>query len=164
MPRTIALVALALFVSACNGEDGDTDDTDAGPDLEAALADLTAAMDGYETWNQSANWQGIQPSVPGNHEAPYAQIWWNQAAYDTLVAAEGGDMPVGAVSAKVNYQDEEGTSPTYLFGMQKTDDGWFFALYEADGSDVVLYSFEDGVSNCYNCHLEGQDFVMAEEF
>lgn len=160
MPR-IAALALPLLLSACSDK---ADDSAAGNDDEQLAADLWAAIDGYQSWNQTADWTGIQPSADGTH-GPYVQIWINSTANDTVVSAAGGDMADGAILVKEGYSDETGATVSGLTVMQKiagyNDAGgdWFWAKFTADSGAVETAGI---VSGCEGCHAAGQDYVRFE--
>jgi hypothetical protein len=156
------LAALLLPLTACSDKGGDS--AASGDDDEQIAADLWAAMDGYEGWNQTADWTGIQPSEDGTHGA-FVQIWFNDPASDTLMAAAGGEMQDGAILVKEGYADETGSEVSGLTAMQKLDGydeaggDWFWAKFTPGTGAVETAGV---VSGCAGCHSSGQDSVRFE--
>jgi len=161
------LIAALAALTAC-GNKGEDSGGDGGNELSAedqAYADaLWASMSGYDTWAQSGEWVGVQPSLDGTH-GDYVQIWINAAGEATLTAASGGDMAEGTIIAKEGYTDEAGADLRFIAVMQKitgydADNGdWFYAVYNADGS--VVNAGQNAVGQCVACHSSGQDSVRA---
>lgn len=155
----LLLLPLAL---AC----GDKDDTGAD-DTGAVDADLATAQQiwteivGYDGWNQTAEWTGVQESADGTHGS-HVQIWLNDDAYDVIAAGAGGELPDGSILVKEGYSDSSGATVNAVTVMKKiagydAEHGdWFWVNYDLDGS-VNLYG---QVSGCYGCHSSGQDFVL----
>jgi len=158
----VGFLALGVAGVACTdkSEDEDTSDSGdtAGPGYdEARLAATEAAITGYESWSQTANWTGVLPSEDNTHGA-YVQIWFNPESFSTISAGAGGDMPVGATVVKRGYDDAAGTGLRNLTVMHKDDQGWFWASWN-NNSELLLAGEPDF---CVNCHAAGQDSVRAE--
>ena len=152
----------SLFILACaTGSDGGADtanlsDTGLSAEVQAWLDETEAALEGYEDWDQLADWTGIQASESVHGD--YAQIWLSADAIATIDAAAGEDMPVGALIAKQAYNDAEGTDERNLTVMHKVDAdyGWFWASWTAEGD----LADAGQPSSCTGCHASGQDSVM----
>lgn len=141
------LILLSLACSTGAAPGGDTGDT---------LAELDAELEGYESWGQLADWEGVVPSDDGTHGS-HVEIWLNDAAMDTIDAAAGDDMPDGAILAKQGYNDADGTDLGNLTVMYKTGGEWFWASWAADGS----LNMAGDLSGCTGCHSSGQDMVRV---
>jgi hypothetical protein len=139
------LVVLALI--SCGG--------DAEP-VEPTLADLEAAMAGYEGWAQLAPWEGVQPSEAAH--GAFVQIWWNDTA-EAAIAAGGSDpMPAGSLIVKEGYGSEDTTDLNATTVMWKVEEyGWFWARFDAAGE--VTLSGQPGA--CVECHAPGDDEMLA---
>ena len=149
------LIVIALLIGCGDAKDGAQDTAGAGP--EGALYDAAwAALDGYTSWQQVPEWTGVQESesVHGSH----TQIWFNEAAYGTVEAQAGGDMPAGALIVKESYDNAEGDDPLNLTIMYKDADyGWYWAATDLDGA--VQTDGQPGY--CTDCHAAGQDSVLV---
>ncbi len=162
--QSAALLLGALTLFGCGDKDSDSasDGSDgsgsSGLDAETqALLDAAeTATAGYESWGQLEDWTGIQPS--DSVHGDYVQIWLNDAAYKTIEAAAGGDMPDGAILIKQGYSDADGAEKGNLTMMQKVEGyGWFWASWSSSG-DVLLAGQP---SDCTGCHESGQDSVRV---
>jgi len=121
------------------------------------LARLEDAMQGYESWGQHAEWTGVVESLDGTHGS-HVQIWFDDAFLATLNAADGGEMPVGAVAVKQGYGDSEGLDEKKRLAHQRQSDGsLFFAVWDESG-EVEDFGRPE---TCTDCHALGQDEVMA---
>ncbi|RME20870.1 MAG: hypothetical protein D6798_19450 [Deltaproteobacteria bacterium] len=156
---TLSTLALIPLLAACGDKGGD--DTGGAVDADLATAqDIWSEIAGYDSWNQTADWTGIQESADGTHGS-HVQIWLNDLAYDTIEAGAGGDMPDGAILVKEGYSDSSGASLNAITAMKKisgfdSEHGdWFWVNYSEDGT-VNMYGSE---SACYGCHESGQDYV-----
>lgn len=156
------LFFLTPVVFAACGADPQTDDQETGGlDAEAVRAEaLWQEMDGYSDWAQHSDWTGIAASEDGTHGA-FVSIWMNEVAATALAAADGADMPEGAIFVKEGYTDEAGADLKGITVMIKeadwSDDGWFWAKYPTDGSGVATLA--GSVGGCAGCHSTGQDSV-----
>ena len=148
--RTVALFVLAL--TACGA-----------PSDEELAASLWETIEGFESWNEPAGWEGIVPSFDGTH-GDFVQIWIDDATLNALENDE--EIPDGATLVKCGYADADGTpvsssSGHRLTAMQKIDgyDGehgdWFWARY--DGSTGEVDGFAGQESACYGCHSADPD-------
>ncbi len=126
-------------------------------DVEAVTQLVQDELDaGYEGWDQLPGYEGVieSSSVHGSH----VQIWVNEAALGAVEAADGGDMPEGAMLVKQGYDDAEGTDLGNLTAMYKDADfGWFWYSESPDGE--VLEAGD--ASACSGCHSAGQDMVLV---
>lgn len=161
---TLALLTALPLVLACGDKDGDTGATgDSGvADADLVLAqDLWTEISGYSSWPASAGWEDLE-ETPGGVHGESVQIWVNTAAYDVISAGASADMPAGAISVKEGYSDAAGTTLSGIVAMKKIDGydsangDWFWAKYSADGTPELYGS----VSGCYDCHSDGQDYVL----
>lgn len=159
---TLGLGSLLLVACATGGSDGTETDTGlSSEDTELAEA-LWTAIDGYQDWSQTVDWEGVQPSEDGTHGA-YVQIWLDDLANGTVEAAAGSDMPGGAILVKEGYDDAEGATLKAITVMQKIDGydadngDWFYGRYDADGG--ILIAGQDAIDSCAGCHASGQDSV-----
>lgn len=141
------LFLAALSATALMGCAGDAS-TDTGAfDDDQIAADLWEEIAGYDSWSQTDEWTGVQPS--GRVHGAYVQIWHNQLAFDNT----SGEAPDGAISVKENYDAADG-EPNKVFVQKKIagydpDNGdWFWARYSTDGTVETAGS----VSGCYDCH------------
>ena len=155
--RALLLVTLL----ACGSDKSDSGSGGIISDEDARAIDLWGDLDGYDTWEQYADWTGVLASDDGTH-GDYVSIWMNDTAAAAINAGGGGDMPEGAIIVKEGYNDDAGADMKGLTVMLKEegwgDDGWFWAKFETDNSgDVVLAG---GVSACADCHAGGQDGVL----
>jgi hypothetical protein len=150
-----------LLFAACG--DGTKSDAEETGEIDAAVEraeTLWQEMDGYADWAQHSDWTGVAASEDGTHGA-FVSIWMNEVAATALAAADGADMPEGAIFVKEGYTDEAGADLKGITVMIKEadwgDDGWFWAKYPTDGSGVA--SLAGSVSGCNGCHSTGQDSV-----
>ena len=147
---------VVFLMMACGEPKGEGGDVDSGVvPYEAELLDLEEALEGYESWNQLPDWEGIQASDTSHDN--YTEIWFNDIAWDTLQAAAGEDMPDGAVIAKQSYKDEAGAELANFTVMMKTDGEWFWAAFNPAGENVQAGQ----PSFCVDCHAPGQDSVLV---
>lgn len=137
---------------ACGTAGGDSGLDEA---TQATLDELNTALDGYETWDQVADWEGVQPSESVHGD--YTEVWLNADAFATVSAAAGEDMPDGAILAKQAYNDAEGTDLGNLTAMYKVEGAWFWASWDSAGELVDA----GDVSSCSGCHSAGQDSVLV---
>jgi hypothetical protein len=126
-------------------------------EVDALTQTVQSELDaGYEDWGQLAEAEGVieSASVHGSH----VQIWLNGDALDTIEAAEGADLPAGAMIVKQGYNDADGTDLGDLTVMYKDADfGWF---WYSEGADGEVKEAGD-VAMCSNCHSGGQDMVLV---
>lgn len=145
-----------LMMVACGGDDGgdDTGDTLTDPKADQLLADI----DGYASWSQVKDWKGVQESESVHGAA--VQIWYNDAAYDTVQAQKGGDMPEGAIIVKESYTDVAGKEVDKLNAMYKDPDSgdWYWAQWSLPDEELLTSGTPAG---CIDCHSGGQDSVFT---
>ena len=157
---------IALGTIACTPKDGGDGSLDTGSDDGGVAADdlaraeaLWDEMAGFEDWPQVEPWIGIVESTDVHLDQ--VQIWVNQTAYDTITAAEGGDMADGAIHIKAAYRDGESTPANYTV-MEKQDGAWFHVRYAPDGG--VDIAGASAIGSCQGCHSGGQDEVLFVEW
>lgn len=138
----VLVTALAL-VSGCrqNDEPG-----------EAGV--LYAQVQGeYRAWQRAPGYEKRTPTDAPHGDA--VEIFVN----DELAAALGGGpieaWPVGAIVAKDAYSADGELEAIAL--MEKREEGWFYAEYDADGAP--LYSGQPAL--CVDCHASGADSIRA---
>jgi hypothetical protein len=159
--RFLLFLAPIVF-TACTDANKESRGSDTGEVNAAGVrADaLWQSLEGYADWAQHSDWTGIQASDDGTHGA-FVSIWMNDLAAGALAAADGADMPEGAIFVKEGYQDADGAEIKGLTVMLKEagwgDDGWFWAKYPTDGSGVATVAGD--ASSCSSCHSSGQDSV-----
>ena len=151
---------ICLVILACGADKADSGSSIISDEDSRAIG-LWSDLEGYDTWEQHADWTGVVASEDGTH-GDYVSIWMNDSAAATINAGAGEDMPEGAIIVKEGYSDEAGAEIGGLTVMLKEegwgDDGWFWAKFAADGSgDVELAG---SVSACAGCHASGQDGVL----
>jgi hypothetical protein len=136
---TFALLSLA----ACRQNDEPDD----------AVDTLARAQD-YRTWARAPGYETRQPA-----ESPHSdqvEIFVNPVVEAALADAAGAtEWPVGSVVVKDGYADSGDLELVAL--MERRDDGWFWAEYDASGEP--LYSGSPDI--CVDCHDSGSDFVRA---
>jgi len=146
--RYPALTVVALLAFGC---DGDPD-----PVEPPAVAELEAAMTGYDTWSQIDPWTGVQPS--GEAHGAYVQIWWNETAKSAIEAGGTAPMPTGSLIVKEGYGSDDDDDLNAVTVMWKVEDyGWFWARFNAAG-EATMSGQPDG---CVNCHASGDDAMLA---
>ena len=157
MRSLVPLAFLPLLLVACGDKDDDTGGDvggDNGPSDEEIAAGIWTDIDGYDSWGQYPDFEGVQASE-GPHGS-YVQVWFDTAAEDHFTNGSG-DMPDGATIVKEGYSDE-GETITSVTVMRKDsslpDSGWFWVNFSADGT-VNLAGDQSG---CYDCHANGQDY------
>ncbi|MCB9746094.1 MAG: cytochrome P460 family protein [Alphaproteobacteria bacterium] len=152
MQLSRAALACTLGLFAC-GDKGSVDS--AGALDDALAAELWEEIQGYESWSQVDPWTGVQTSSDGTH-GPYVEIWVNAAhegSYGDASAAEG------SIAVKKGHDAEDGSAPRgFITVMWKnaeagTDDGWFWARYDDDGTLDVAGALD----MCTGCHSAGSD-------
>jgi hypothetical protein len=141
-----------LLLAAC----ADGDDTADEAALEK-LAELEDAIEGYESFPQVPEWTGPQPSLDDTHGA-YVQIWFTPDFVDVVEDMDGGALPEGSIAVKEGYTDEEADTLTGLFAHVRQEDGTlFYAAWTPEG-EATDFGRPDA---CVDCHVLGQDEVMA---
>jgi hypothetical protein len=105
----------------------------------------------YRSWARAPGYEKRRSSNAPHSDA--VDIYINDAVAAALTTA-GDRWPVGSVIAKDGFSrsDHELTAL-----MEKRDDGWFWAEYDADGDPA--YSGKPDI--CIDCHRSGSDGVRA---
>lgn len=153
--------SVLVLLMACGSNSADTGEGD-GPSAEETRAvELWTELEGYETWEQHADWTGVVASEDGTH-GDYVSIWMNDTAAAAINAGKGGELPEGAILVKEGYNDAEGTDlKGFTVGIKEAgwgDDGWFWAKYDLDNPEPAQVA---GSGNaCSDCHAGGQDGVL----
>ena len=126
---------------------------------EELSADLQELIDGYESWQQSEVWTGVQASPDGTH-GDYVQIWQNDLALGSEDEAEAAE---GSILVKRGYDDEAGeqakawvTVMWKVSGYDKEHGDWFWFQLQDDGSVAA----QGAASGCYSCHTPGSDYRL----
>lgn len=125
-------------------------------DDPAAAEELLARVeaDDYRSWARAPGHDARTPSA-----APHSQnveIFVNDVVAQALGGEPASEWPVGSIIAKDGYADSGELELVAL--MEKREEGWFWAEYDADGAP--LYSGTE-VGICVDCHDAGGDFVRA---
>ncbi len=121
-------------------------------------------LDGYQDWNQTPDWTGVQYSWRGAH-GPAVQIWYDGRARSGV--EQGKDYANGSMLVKEAYNDPEGTQLASVTVLKKIDgydpehNDWFFAVYDpATGESAA----SGKVDFCISCHEAAEhDYVMFTE-
>lgn len=143
LPLLVA-VSLASALGACRQNDA--------PDEASALL-TTLEAEPYREWARAPGYASRTPS-----DAPHSdevEIFVNDVVVEALGQSGLEAWPVGAQIVKEGY-DADGALDLIAV-MEKRDDGWFFAEYDADGEP--LYSGAPTI--CTDCHASGGDYVRA---
>jgi hypothetical protein len=172
--RKLLMVSLAVMV--CVGLAGctqpaTTDGTQPAPAPTAETPTATAPAAGevaaqavytdtlstkaYKSWPTAPGYETIQPAK-GPH-GKQVQIYVNDTVEKTLSGGAATTWPTGSAIVKDVY-DAGGTLTGWEY-MQKTDQGWFYASYGADGAVK-----KEGVNAepCNACHANNSsDSVKA---
>ena len=143
----------------------------AGPTLiiAAGLA-LAGCGDNQDPEEADALWQRIQDSgyrtawarAPGYgsrraSDAPHGgevDIYVNDVVATPLAGAPLSSGPEGSGIVKDGW---DGAPLELVATMEKRQDGWFWAEYDAEGSA----SYSGHPDTCTSCHASGSDFVRA---
>jgi hypothetical protein len=158
----IFLFLAPIVFAACGTDTKSDDSTDSGEEnAEQDRADqLWLDLEGYSDWAQHTDWTGVVASEDGTHGA-FVSIWMNDIAATAIAAADGADMPQGAIIVKEGYSDAAGAELGGITVMLKEsgwgDDGWFWAKYPTDMSGTA--NLAGSPSGCTGCHTSGQDSV-----
>ena len=126
---------MAALIACGDTKDGDTAAGGGDAADTELIAEAEAAFSGYESWEQIAPYEGIQPgeSVHGS----YVQIWYNDIAATTINAAAGSPLPVGSTIVKESYTDEVGSDLSTLSGDIEHQ------IAEAiSGADLILFAVD----------------------
>ncbi|NUP11578.1 MAG: hypothetical protein HOW73_36495 [Polyangiaceae bacterium] len=144
LARGLLFVVTVATTAACRQNDDPNG-------AEALLAE--ARDDDYRAWLRAPGYEERRPS-----SAPHSdnvEIFVNDVVEDALADDGLSEWPVGALIVKDGYTDDGTLELTSL--MQKREDGWYWAEYDADGN--ALYSGSPDI--CVDCHDSGSDFVRA---
>lgn len=158
--RCLLLATTALTFACGDKEDGDSggDSGAAGgvsAEDQAAAEALWTEISGYESWNQHADWTGVQASDDGTHGS-HVQIWYNGDAAASFEAG-GDEMAEGSVLVKEGYSDSDGATVNAVTVMKKDGGDWFWARYDASGDVSVAGASAEG--SCAGCHAAGKDGI-----
>lgn len=137
--------SLLLLVASCR----QNDDPEGAEDLLQRVS-----ADDYRSWVRAPGYESRTPS-----DAPHSdevEIFVNETVVGALAAAPGAsEWPVGSIIVKDGYTEAGELELTAI--MEKREDGWYWAEYDADGK--ALYSGAPSI--CTDCHGSGSDFVRA---
>lgn len=144
--RPLWLVAASLFATSC----GDDQAPDAASELLRRVRD-----ESYTKWARAPGYD--ERRVTNAPHADLVEIFVNDVIEGALAAGDPlEEWPVGSVIAKDGY-DDDGTHAIVAL-MEKRDDGWFWAEYDAESGESS-YSGKPGI--CIDCHASGSDSVRA---
>ncbi len=150
LPRflSLACVAAAALAATSCGDDQAPDDA---KELLQRVRD-----EGYTTEWMRAPGYAERRATNAPH-ADMVEIFVNNVVAGALVDdAPLEEWPVGSIIAKDGY-DDDGTLALVAL-MEKRDDGWFWAEYDAESGESQ-YSGKPGI--CIDCHASGSDSVRA---
>jgi len=167
--RTWTLTLSALLLTAC-GESKSVEDTQdsAGSGGDPLAAALWDSIQGFESWPQPTEWDGVQASEDGTH-GDFVQIFGDA---DTLTAVTAGsDVPDGGILVKCGFESAEDTiaDNCTLTAMQKisgydSEHGdWYWAKFDLATGETQL---SGQVSGCFGCHESADadgDFVLYDD-
>jgi hypothetical protein len=137
---------ISLLTSAC----ADNHNQD-----EAGARELLSQIraDKYRTWDRAPGWPQRTSS-----DAPHGgavDIYVNDLIVEALLTDTPiQQWPTGSMIAKDGW---DGTDLELTALMQKRDDGWFWAEYDADGAP----DYSGHPDLCISCHSSGSDYVRA---
>lgn len=139
---------LFVAIGACRQNDS--------PDEAVELLERVRAED-YTAWQRAPGFG--ERTLSNAPHSDQVEIFVNDVVADALAADEAlSEWPKGSIIVKDGYTDDGELALIAL--MEKRDDGWFWAEYDAD--DAPLYS---GVPDiCVDCHASGADGVRAFGF
>lgn len=148
MRALIAIILGAAALIGCRENDA--------PEEATALLDSVRDAD-YQSWARAPNYPERTPSSAPHSD--FVDIFVNDVVEEALAAeTPPTEWPVGSIIAK-DGSTEDGELDIIAL-MEKREDGWFWAEYEADGT--VLYSGAPTI--CTDCHEPGADYVRAFGF
>jgi len=139
---TTLIIPVTLASLACRNED------EAGAEV---LWDEIQAAD-YRSWARAPGFPGRTPSSASHGDE--VDIFINDVLVDALAGGPISEWPQGSLIVKDGHRDGE---HHIVAAMEKRDDGWYWAEYEADGT--VEFSGTPGI--CTRCHDAGDDSVRA---
>lgn len=144
---SVALLVLGLTALPGCGDDQD-------PDGASELYDRVRAED-YTSWSRAPGYATRQPT-----NAPHAdavEIFLNDVVEGALASPAGAtEWPVGSIIVKDGYTSDDELEIVAV--MEKRDDGWFWAEYDAASGESL---FSGKPATCLDCHDSGSDFVRA---
>ena len=153
MKKIILIITILIF--GCS-EDVLTDD-------QKLANEIWDEIQGYEFWNQSPEFTGIQLNN-GSPHGEYVQIWINGIVSEFFEDTSASDLlPNGSLIVKEGYSDENGSILNNITIMKKLDsydpshNNWFWASYNEGGE---LAGKNGKESFCYNCHISGKDYIL----
>lgn len=146
--RRLAWGLIAVVLMAGCGDE-DAVDTDGGRVLLARVQ-----AEDYRQWRRAPGWDSRLPSIGGGHGGQL-DIYVNQAIAELLDSGRSvGALPSGSTIVKDVWN---GTSLHAIAIMDKREDGWYWAEYQASG-EVLAAGHPHG---CLDCHERGADYVRA---
>ena len=146
LPTLILLATSLLAVVSC----GDDQDPEGAKDLLQRVRD-----EGYTEWARAPGYDSRRTSsAPHGDEV---EIFMNDVV--AKARADGASLsewPVGSIVAKDGYTEDGELELIAL--MEKRDDGWYWAEYDAETGES---DYSGKPSICIDCHASGADFVRA---
>ena len=139
---------LSLFVVLC-ASCGDNQD----PDGASALWERIHELD-YRSWDRAPGYEARRPSDAPHSDA--VEIFVNETVSEAL-RAQLTSWPVGSLIVKDGW---DGSDLELVAVMQKREQGWYWAEYDAEGSAA----YSGAPELCIDCHRSGDDFVRAFAF
>lgn len=145
--RLISLLLLLCCVVSC----GDNQD----PGGARALWERIHELD-YRAWARAPGYEMRRLSDAPHSDA--VEIFVNDVVSDALrTETTLTRWPVGSLIVKDGW---DGADLELVAVMQKREDGWYWAEYDAEGSAA----YSGAPSLCIGCHNSGVDFVRAFTF
>lgn len=150
---TLPLTLLTLVVSACASL--------GTPEDQGTAKALWNEMEGFTSWQQFPEHQGIKKGTSGVH-GDYVATWINATA-----AGDMANLPPGSILVKENFSSNDRKSldgitvMKRIAGYDPDNEDWFFARYSASGS----LTHAGKVSMCSDCHssADGDDFSFLND-
>lgn len=144
---------IACAFAACTGDSSGSSD-DGGSNADAFWDEIHAAE--YRSFDRAPGFETTQESEDGTHGS-YVDIYVNATIADALDAGSPlTEWPEDSLIVKDGFRPEDELA--YIAAMKKQSDGWYWAEWRADGSEVASGS----PAVCTGCHEDsGNDFVWA---
>lgn len=148
-PRSLLLatsLVLASGLVACR----QNDDPSAAAEL---LARVTAAD--YRSWERAPGYEKRRPAASPHSDA--VEIFVSDEVATTLAGPAGAKAwPIGSLIVKEGFETDGTHALTAI--MEKRDDGWFWAEYDAETGEP---KYSGAPKICTDCHASVDDFVRA---
>lgn len=110
----------------------------------AAAESWQSGISGYQGWQLAPGTQEMQADG-GNPHGKYGSVYLNDIAL-AAVSSEAATLPDGAVFVRENFNEEQVLIK--LTVMRKHAGGWFWSVYEPDGTVQAAGELQ----SCVTCH------------